>query len=176
MHARIDGVVDEGLLIRGDRAVDVTLRGLRVAEPDEGVRVEGPQLDRLAVGLDRLIEEAPRLREIEIAQRLVRLWIGGVELRCRAELCRGLPAVPERRVHDAERVGGDDEARVDLDRPGQQIHGRFVALLVGTKRRDLATREQLEGPRHARWAGRLFDPTGFSVGRGHAERASVHNR
>src|SRR5215475_9452294 len=98
VHAWIDRIVEERLLIGGDRAVGVTLRGLGVAEPDVGVGVEGPQLDRLGVRLDRLVEKAPGLREVEIAEGFVRLRIARVELRRGAELRGGLPAVAEGRV------------------------------------------------------------------------------
>src|SRR5215510_7845185 len=173
VYARIDRVVEERLLVGSDRAVGVALRGLGVAEPAVGVGVEGPQLDRLRVGLDRLIEEAPGLREVEIAEGLIRLRIARVELRRGTELRGGLPAVAERRVDDAERVRGHHEARVDLDRAREEVDRPFVALLVAAERRDLAAREELEGARHARRAGSLLDPAGLSVGRGRAQCARV---
>ena len=176
MHAWVDRVVDERLLVRGDRAVDVALRGFGVAEPDVRIRVEWAELDRLAVRLDRLIEEPPRLRQEEIAERLVRLRIERIELRRGAKLCGRFPSVAERGVHHAEHVGRDDEARVDLDGTRQKIDRGLVAFLVGAQRRDLAAREQLERPRHrvgrAAFSIRL---TSASVS-GHVERANVRDR
>ena len=92
----IDGVVDERLLVRRDGAVGVALGRLGVAEPDVGVGEEGAQLDRLAVRLDGLVEEPARLRQEQVAERLVRLRVGRVELRRGAELRGRLPAVAER--------------------------------------------------------------------------------
>src|SRR6185369_11762575 len=92
VYAWVDRVVDEGLLVRGNRAIDVALRGFGVAEPDVRIRVEWAELDRFAVRLDRLIEEPPRLRQIEIAERLIRLRIERIELRRGAKLCGRFPS------------------------------------------------------------------------------------
>ena len=79
-------------------------------------------------------------------------------------------------MHDAERIVRDDEARVGLDRPRQQVHRGLVALLIAAQRRDLSAREQLERPWHPGRARPFLDPSGFRIGQRDAERTDVRDR
>ena len=120
----VDRVVDERLLVRGDRAVDVALRGFGVAEPDVRIRVEraGARSPcRTPRPPDRRAAAAAtgRDRRAPCTARDSR-----IELRRGAELCGRFPSVAERLVHHAEHVGRDDEARVDLDGTRQKIDAR----------------------------------------------------
>src|SRR5882672_11959181 len=81
----------------------VRLRGLgaesfdRVGRAEATVRVgvERTQRDRFGIGLDRLLEELSRLREVQIANRLNGLGHSRVKLSGGAELRRRLPAIPD---------------------------------------------------------------------------------
>ncbi len=123
-----------------------------------GVGQERTQIDGLAVRLDRLVEQPPGLGQEEIAQRLVGLGVVGVELRGRAELRGGLPAVAERLVDGAERVLGDHEVRVGLDGAGEKVGGALVGLLAAVARGALGQREQLERLQRPGGTRGLVDP------------------
>src|SRR6185436_3943335 len=57
VSAGLERIERQCLLVRGPRAVGIALRGPRVAEPHVGVGVEGAELDRLGIGLDRLLDK-----------------------------------------------------------------------------------------------------------------------
>ena len=176
MDLGVDRVVGQRLLVGADGAVDLALRRPRVAEPDVGVGVERAQLDRLVVRLDGLVEEATRRRQEQISERLVRPRVRGIELGGGAELCGGLPAVAEHLVHGAERVLGDDEVGVDLDRPREEVHRALVGLLPAARGGHLRAREQLEGAHRLGRRRGLLHAARLGLGERHLQRPGISGR
>jgi hypothetical protein len=79
-------------------------------------------------------------------------------------------------VDGAERVLGDHELGVDLDRLADQLDGHLIALLAASVRRLLPPHEGLEGARRGRRARPFLHAGALAVAQGDLQRASIGHR
>ena len=172
----VDRVEAERLLVGGDGAVHITLGGLGVAQADIGVGVERSDLERLGVGFHGLVEQTARRREEQVAESLVWLRIGRVELGGGAELGRSLPAIPQALMDHAQGMLRHHELRIDLGRLAEQLDGRLVALLVAPIPGEAPSHVGLEGARRGRRARPLLHSRRLAVAERHLERARIGER
>ena len=176
MHLGIERIEPQRLLIGDHRPVHVTLGRLGVAQPHVRVGEKWPDLERLGIGLDGLVELGARRGEGEVAERLVGLGIRRIELGRGAELRRGLPAIAEVLVDRAERVLGHHELGVDLDRLADQLDRHLIAFLAASVRRLLPPHEGLEGARRGRRARPFLHAGALAVAQGDLQRAGIGER
>ena len=111
--------------------IHLALGGEGVAQPDVGVRVERPELDGLAVRLDRLIEEPARRRSG--TGRRAPCRARGRSDRAGSRRGTGPPPSSDCRAFWCTTPSvywATTKLGIGLDRPAQEIDGRFVALLA----------------------------------------------
>ena len=112
-------------------------------------------------------------REVQIAQRLVGLRVGRIELGGGAELRGRLPAVAEVLVDHAERVLGGDELRIRLDGPAQELDRRLAAVLRRPVRGLAPAHVELVGAQLPGGRRPLLDARQLHVARGGLEGLQV---